>query len=138
LNILKNQAAYYSGKKQTHTLKLQLVVEEPKGSILQVTVAQANVHNITLARQQTDHLPSGTVCLVDSGYQGCSVVWPFKKHKGREREPEEKRFNQRLAHVRIKVEQRIRCLKIFRILKGIYRGRRQRFDLRFDPRLNLT
>lgn len=82
-------------------------------------------------------LPQGTLCLADSGYQGlvlehCTVLYPFKKPKRRPLEPEEKAFNQRLAHFRVKVEQSIRTLKVFRILKGVYRGRRQRFDLRLS------
>ncbi|SKA93673.1 DDE superfamily endonuclease, partial [Thiothrix eikelboomii] len=62
--------------------------------------------------------------------EGCSVVMPFKKPPGRDLEPEQMEFNQRLAKVRVKVEHRIRSLKIFRILKGVYRGRRRRFELR--------
>lgn len=96
--------------------------------VLQVAVAKANEHDVTLARQQTDALPPETLWLVDASYQGlvldgCSVVWPFKKPK--RRQSLKKRpliFNQQLAHLRIKVEQRIRSLKIFRILKGIYHG----------------
>ena len=113
------------------------MVEESTGAILQLSMAQANEHDVTLARQHTDPLPQGTLCVVDSGYQGlaldgCTVVWPFKKPKRRELESEEKAFNQRLAQIRVQVEQRIRCLKVFRLLKGVYRGRRRRFELRLN------
>lgn len=113
------------------------MVEESTGFIRQVAMAQTNEHDITLAREQTDALPEDSLCIVDSGYQGlalegCTVLWPFKKPKGRALEPEAKAFNRRLAQVRVLVEQRIRCLKIFRILKGVYRGRRRRFDLRVN------
>jgi len=126
---------FYSGKKRTHTLTFQLVTDLQSQTILQVAVAQANEHDVTLARQQLTALPSGALCLVDSGYQGVvieegTVIWPFKKPKTRELEPEEKAFNQRLAQVRVFVEHRIRSLKIFRLLKGVYRGRRRRFELR--------
>lgn len=92
-------------------------------------------HDLCLARRHAHHLPAGSVCAVDLGYvgfrvEGCSVVMPFKKPPGRDLEPEQMEFNQRLAKVRVKVEHRIRALKIFRILKGVYRGRRRRFELR--------
>lgn len=135
MNALKKQSTFYSGKKCTHTLKFQLVIDQASGAILQWAVAQANEHDITLARQQLKPLPQGTLCAVDLAYQGltlegCEVVWPFKKPKKRALEPEEKAFNRRLAQVRVKVEHRIRTLKIFRLLKGVYRGSRRRFELR--------
>ena len=110
-------------------------MDESDGHILQVALAQGNEHDLTLARQQTPALPLGSLCIVDLGYQGLSldgseVVWPFKKPKHGVLEPEQQAFNLRLARVRIKVEHCIRCLKVFRILKGVYRGRRRRFELR--------
>ncbi|TXH62026.1 MAG: hypothetical protein E6Q84_01935 [Thiothrix sp.] len=54
------------------------------------------------------------------------------KSKRRPLEPEERAFNQRLAQIRVKIEHRIRCLKVFCILKGVYRGRRQRFERRLN------
>lgn len=113
------------------------MIDPAEGRFLQVAFTPLHQHDITLARQQTETLPKGTLCLVDSGYQGlildgCTVVWPFKKSPRRSLEPEERAFNQRLAQIRVKVEHRIRCLKVFRILKGVYRGRRQRFDRRLN------
>lgn len=111
------------------------MIDQADGRFLQLSLAPQQMHDITLARQQTERLPPETLCLVDWGYQGlvlenCTVVWPFKQSKRHPLEPEEQAFNQRLAQVRVKIEQRIRCLKVFRILKGVYRGRRQRLDLR--------
>lgn len=110
-------------------------MDELDGYILQVALAHRNEHDLTLARQQTQALPHGSLCIVDLGYQGLSldgsdVVWPFKKPKHGVLEPEQQAFNRHLARVRIKVEHYIRRLKVFRILKGVYRGRRRRFDLR--------
>lgn len=111
------------------------MIDEATTRLLQVAVASSYQHDITLARQQTTPLPLGSLCLVDSGYQGlgldgCRVVWPFKKPRQRELEPEQKAFNQHLAQVRVKVEHAIRRLKVFRLLKGIYRGRRRGFERR--------
>lgn len=118
-------------------MKFQILIEDASGSIVQLAVAPSQQHDVTLARQQTSTvaLPEGFICLADSGYQGLvldrgTVLYPFRKPRHRELEPEERAFNRRLAQLRIKVEHRIRTLKVFRLLKGIYRGRRQRFDLR--------
>jgi hypothetical protein len=107
------------------------------GTIVQLAVAPTQQHDITLAREQTvaTALPQGFICLADSGYQGLvldggTVLYPFKKPKHRELEPEEKAFNRRLAQLRVMVEHRIRCVKVFRLLKGVYRNRRRRFELR--------
>ncbi|TXH67817.1 MAG: hypothetical protein E6Q83_16135 [Thiothrix sp.] len=54
------------------------------------------------------------------------------KPKHRALELEAKAFNQRFAQIRVKVEHRIRSLKVFRTLKGVYRGRRRRLDLRLQ------
>ena len=46
--------------------------------------------------------------------------------------PEQKRENKELSHRRLLVEHVIRWLKRFAILRGTYRNRRKRFDLRFN------
>lgn len=99
-------------------MKFQLVIDEPTGEIRQLAVAPHHEHDLTLARQQPPSLAKNALCVVDLGYQGlaidgCRVVWPFKKPKSRSLEPEENIFNQRLARIRVKVEHRIRSLKIY-------------------------
>lgn len=116
-------------------MKFQLLVDQSTGLIRQLVLASQHQHDITLAREQTDLLPMGSVCLADSGYQGLtlegvSVVYPFKKPRKRELDTDQKAFNRRLAQLRVTVEHRIRSLKIFRLLKGVYRGRRRRLELR--------
>ncbi len=100
-------------------------------------MAQTQQHDVSLARQQTltAELPEGFICLADSGYQGLvleggTVLYPFKKPRKRELGPEERAFNRRLAQLRVKVEHCIRRLKVFRLLKGVYRGQRRRFERR--------
>ena len=110
-------------------------MDQSTGLIRQLALASQHQHDITLAREQIHPLPAGSFCLADSGYQGLtlegvSVVYPFKKPRKRELDTEQKAFNRRLAQLRVKIEHRIRSLKIFRVLKGVYRGRRRRFELR--------
>ena len=106
-------------------------------------MAISNEHDITLARQHPTAFPEGCLVLADLGYVGlelpeCDVLLPFKQPSKRELEPEQKAFNQRFAHFRVKVEQVIRTLKIFRILKERYRNRRRRFELRLNLIAALT
>jgi hypothetical protein len=73
----------------------------------------------------------------DSGYQGLQkkhgkVLIPKKNSKLRKLTKEERRANRELASKRVKVENVIRRLKIFRILGEKYRNRRKRLGLRFN------
>ena len=73
----------------------------------------------------------------DSGYQGLQkkygkVLIPKKNSKLKRLTKEEKRANRELASKRVKVENVIRRLKIFRILGEKYRNRRKRLGLRFN------
>lgn len=98
-------------------------------------MAQQNEHDVTVARQYQDTVPTGCFCLADLAYQGwelkeTTLVLPFKKPRKQPLTEAHKAFNRCLASFRVKVEHRIRALKIFRILKERYRNRRQRFELR--------
>lgn len=72
-----------------------------------------------------------------SGYLGLQSlhkqsVLPVKKPKGEGLSAEDKHNNRRLAKLRIRVEQVIRSLKVFKILSERYRNRRKRLHLRFS------
>lgn len=57
---------------------------------------------------------------------------PFKRWYGRTLTDEQVDHNRQLAKERIGIEHVIRKLKVFRILKEIYRHRRRRFGLRLN------
>lgn len=133
----KKQRRYYSGKKKRHTIKSQLLIEPSSGVILATACAPGRVHDKALADQQPMRLSSATHCGVDSGYQGLQhthpCTWlPFKACKRQPLDKEQRAYNRSLASLRVKVEQVIRSLKIFRILSERYRNRRQRFGLRLN------
>ena len=77
-----------------------------------------------------------TELLADSGYQGLGKLHPNSRipHKRRRKTipltPEQKAHNLALASQRVLVENVIRRLKVFRVLKEVYRHRRKRFGLR--------
>jgi hypothetical protein len=58
--------------------------------------------------------------------------FPSRRPRQRELETEQVAFNQVFARFRVKVEHRIRLLKIVRILKERYRNRRRRFGIRLQ------
>jgi transposase len=73
--------------------------------------------------------------LGDSGFQGVKAFHEHSRtpHKRSKRKPltdEQRAFNRVLSEDRVVVETVIRRLKIFRVLKEVYRHRRRRFGLR--------
>ncbi len=75
--------------------------------------------------------------LADKGYQGIgryhtNSCIPHKKPRNGQLTKQEKRQNKEQSRLRIRVENVIRHLKIFRILSSRYRNRRKRFSLRVN------
>ena len=94
-------------------------------------------HDFALFKQSRLPLLQTTCCLADSGYKGLhkhhkNSQTPHKKSKLHPLTPAQKRENRALAQARLVVEHVIGWLKRFAILRGPYRNRRQRFDLRFN------
>ena len=55
---------------------------------------------------------------------GLDCVTPFKRKPGKDLTPEQRAYNKAHSRVRIRVENDIRRVKIFRIMKERYRNRR--------------
>jgi hypothetical protein len=75
--------------------------------------------------------------LADKGYQGIgryhtNSCIPHKKPRNGQLTTEQKRQNKEQSRLRVRVENVIRHLKIFRILSSRYRNRRKRFGLRVN------
>lgn len=105
--------------------------------ILSVAQGRGPVSDLKLFKRSGVRIAPEVWCLADSGYQGLQelhrqTVVPVKKPKGGRLKAEEKHSNGRLAKLRIRVEQVIRCLKVFRIVAERYRNRRRRLGLRFN------
>lgn len=108
-----------------HTLKMQLLINTTFGSM----------HDLTLFRRSKVRLPVETALIGDAGYQGLwkdhpHAITPHKATKTAPLTDEMRQDNRVLAHTRQCVEHVIRRLKIFRVLKEVYRHRRRRFALR--------
>ena len=123
--------------KKRHTLKNQVVIEQKSLRILAVEVGQGREHDFKVCKR-SEHarkLNAKTELIADSGFQGVKKIHtnsrtPFKGSKKNPLTGEQKAFNRKLASERIVVEHVIRRLKVFRVLKEVYRHRRRRFGLR--------
>ena len=82
-------------------------------------------------------LPGKAQKYVDLGYQGlqkltANVKLPFKRYKSHPLTEEQKQYNQQQASFRMKVEHKIREIKVFKILSETYRNFQKKHHLRFN------
>lgn len=132
----KHQKRYYSGKKKRHTLKSEIQMTGG-GRISSVFSAQfGRDHDLTI-RKRGSPLPKHTRAYGDGAYQGYTEVHsemeiPYKKPKNGKLTAEEKEYNTALSRFRVRVENKIRELKIFRILSDRYRNKRRGYGLKMN------
>jgi DDE superfamily endonuclease/Helix-turn-helix of DDE superfamily endonuclease len=138
------QKAYYSGKKQLHTLKTQFVTDGAHLIKAITSAVPGAKHDKALCDQARtlERLPSECEADADKGYQGLAaqvelvqvrkgdtsemvprlkVQTPFKKPKGGELSDEQKAFNRALGAIRIRVEHCIGWAKNWAILASRFR-----------------
>lgn len=125
---------YYSGKKKRHTLKNNVVSEKRtrKVKVLSET-CEGKKHDKKLADEQDLHFPKGSKVWKDTGFQGYEpedviTYQPKKKPKGKELTPEEKELNRLISSERIGVEHSIGGVKVFAIVREIYRNMTTGFE----------
>jgi DDE superfamily endonuclease len=130
----EQQKPYYSGKKEAHTIKTQLVVN-PRGQIELVSASVPGAtHDLTLLRGSgvLERLGEGEGAMMDKGYVGVDkeypdipVVMPFKKPRGGELSDFQKDYNRRVAKERIVVEHTIAQVNRFTVLRQVFRGKQR-------------
>ncbi|CAN5433620.1 hypothetical protein BH10ACI1_BH10ACI1_08250 [soil metagenome] len=118
-------------------MKSQLIICEESEEVIATFFGKGRMHDAKIYERSKVKLSKEIEIKADSGYQGlqkkhAKVLIPQKKSKLRKLTKEEKRANRELARKRVKVENVIRRLKIFRILAERYRNRRKRLGLRFN------
>jgi hypothetical protein len=122
----RRQKRFYSGKKKRHTLKSQVAVDELTGRIVDVAEsAPGPTADIKVLERSKllRRLPKGVGGIGDSAYQGIADLHPQgqgaaprKKPRGKERPPEDRRYNRAFARRRIVVEHRIGRLRRYQAL----------------------
>lgn len=126
---------YYSGKKKSHTLKSQVVVDAQTGEICEVSASVPGPTNdLTLAKDSAivERLPEGVGALGDLGYLGLGkrhpaglVATPRRKPRGKPRPPQDVAYNRAFARRRVVVEHTIGRLRRYQALTQIDRHHRQ-------------
>jgi hypothetical protein len=111
------QGRYYSGKKQAHTLKSQVVVQPGTGLFLDVAASVPGpTHDRTLLRQSgvRERLPRDTLFGGDLNYlgpasepDGLVVATPRRKPRSKPRPAADVAYNRAFARARVGVEQSI-------------------------------
>jgi len=132
----KRRKANYSGKKKRHTQKVELVMTEA-GKICTLSASYPGRQHDFRIRQAEKPLPRAAETWVDLGYQGLQrltqqVRLPFKRKPKQVLTAEQKAYNRQHAAFRIRIEHKIRELKIFRILSEVYRNFGKKHHLRMN------
>ncbi|MEJ2900724.1 transposase [Acinetobacter sp. NS-4] len=65
---LKKQKKSYSGKKKTHTFKVQAIIHYKTQQILSLCTDHGTVHDFELFKRNLKQIPSGAFILADKGY----------------------------------------------------------------------
>jgi hypothetical protein len=131
----RRQRAYYSGKKKAHTLKSQVAVDEESGRIVDVSNSvPGRWADIKLLKKSglLKRLPKGVGGIGDLGYVGIGALHPAgsgasprRKPRGKERPPEDRRYNRAFSRRRIIVEHGIGRLRRFAAVSHVNRHRRK-------------
>jgi hypothetical protein len=130
----KRQETHYSGKKKRHTIKNNVVSDKRTRKIKVLSeTCEGKKHDKKLADEQDIPFPEGSSLWKDTGFQGyepehITSYQPTKKPKGKELTTEQKDQNRLISRQRIRVEHSIGGVKVFGIVRNIFRNMREGFD----------
>ena len=126
---------YYSGKKQQHTLKTQVAVDEWDGQIVDVPPSvRGPTADLTLLKESTllERLPPAVGALGDLAYVGIAALHPAglgatprRKPRGKPRPDADVAYNTAFARRRIVVEHTLGRLRAYQALTQTDRHHRQ-------------
>ena len=123
----EEQELYYSGKQKRHTLKNDVVIDEPcKIRFLSDTV-EGRRNDKRLADESGYRVPKNSVLAQDAGFQGfqlegVAILQPKKKPRGGELCYADKVRNRLISGIRVRVEHAIGGVKRYRIVKDKLRN----------------
>lgn len=128
------QRTYYSGKKKRHTVKNVVITEKATGKIKVLSSTHpGKTHDKKVADKGVYRFPHGSKLWKDTGFQGyepedVTTFQPKKKPRGGELTPEEKVGNRRIARQRIGIEHSIGGVKVYHIVRDLYRNHKRKFE----------
>ena len=114
-----------------------MIVDTKSLQIIATAHGRGREHDFKLFKRSECACHAGLELLGDGGYQGVKKLivnsrTPHNRWRGRVLTAEQRLENRELASERVVVENVIRRLKVFRVLKETYRHRRRRFGLRLN------
>lgn len=120
--VYERQKHEYSGKKKTHTVKNNLIVDQQSQILFLSSSYPGSVHDKKLAHQAGHLYPDETVLVEDLGYLGyepenIAVLRPHKKPRGGELTKEQKKENTDMSRIRVPVEHVMAGVKRLNIVK---------------------
>lgn len=130
----QRQRDTYSGKKKRHTVKNNIISHKPTKKIKGLSPTEGGkIHDKKLADQEQYRFPAGSKLWKDTGFQGYEpddviTYQPKKKPKGDELTATEKEENRAISKERIGVEHSIGGVKVFHIVRDVYRNHKQGFE----------
>jgi hypothetical protein len=130
----EKQRTHYSGKKKRHTVKNNIISDKRTRKIKALSPTCAGQkHDKKLADEHGVTFPLGSKLWKDTGFQGyepdhIQTFQPKKKPKGGELTPQEKASNTVISSQRIGVEHTIGGVKVYHIVRDVFRNIRVGFD----------
>jgi len=130
----QRQPSHYSGKKKRHTVKNNVVSDKRTRKIKVLSpTCEGKKHDKKLAEEQDLRFPPGSKLWKDTGFQGyepeqVQTFQPKKKPRGGALTAEEKAQNTGLSRERIGVEHSLGGVKVYHIVRDIFRNLREGFD----------
>lgn len=112
-----------------------MIIDRRTKQIICVDLGKGREHDFALYKRAKIVLHLQIQLLADGGYQGIKELHaqaqhPKRKPRKAKLSKTDKQENRRISRLRIVVEHVLRRLKVFRILKEVYRNKRKRFGLR--------
>jgi hypothetical protein len=118
----EEQKLYYSGKQKKHTVKNDIVIDEPCKIRFLTDTVEGKKNDKRLADESGYQLPKDSVLAQDAGFQGfelegVSILQPKKKPRGGELCYADKVRNRLISGIRVRIEHAIGSVKRYRIVK---------------------
>jgi len=130
----EKQRTHYSGKKKRHTVKNNVISDKRTRKIKALSpTCNGKTHDKKLADEHAVIFPPGSKLWKDTGFQGyepdhVQTFQPQKKPKGGALTPSEKASNTVISSQRIGVEHSIGGVKVYHIVRDVFRNIRVGFD----------
>ena len=131
----RRRKAYYSGKKKTHTIKTQLLVNNRGFIIHKTRYKKGRRHDYDSYKENHPVTPKEVLNVFDLGYLGVEMDFPeqlsalpCRKKRNQDLSQEEKEYNKIHSKMRIVIEHTICRLKKFRIMNDTFRNRLRKYN----------